>query len=552
MSKLQRADSLPDEKVPNRTSADEVLVEAARNGDTTAVRAELEKRSPDTDSKTVTFEAVHEACRGNHDECLALLLPYVETTQTGFGILLNECVHADHTHTACTGVLLNHWKAVCSNVVPHGQEDMEKRPCPAMWANPLLCKVLLDAGVDIETKDDMGRSPLHWACRSGTLEVVKMLVTAGAGVRVACNFGNTCLIFAAYHGHTETVRYLLGLEDVDVNHAANDGWSPLVCAARQKHPDVIQVLIAAGADIEARDKGLTTSLIFACQKGDHQIVKMLVEAGARVRARDDKGRSCLMMAAGFGHTETVRYLVGLPDIDVVRDAKDEDDYTAVLVAAEQHRPDVMEALIDAGADTETKSNALLVASRFGKLEVVKVLLKAGASVCVANNKGDTCLTLAAASGHTETVRTLLCMPEVDVNHSCNMGFTALHRAVLMKHPDVMTVLIEAGADVNTKNGLGWSPFHTACGEGAGKLIAVQILQLLVKAGADVRVVDIRRNTGLLIAAYHGHTEAVRYLVRLPKMDVKHRNSSGHTALDRAREKQRAGVIQVLLACGAEE
>ena len=39
---------------------------------------------------------------------------------------------------------------------------------------------------------------------------------------------------------------------------------------------------------------------------------------------------------------------------------------------------------------------------------------------------------------------------------------------------------------------------------------------------------------------------------LPKMDVKHRNSSGHTALDRAREKQRAGVIQVLLACGAEE
>ena len=131
MSKLQRADSLPDEKAPNRTSADEVLVEAARNGDTTAVRAELEKRSPDTDSKTVAFEAVHEACRGNHDECLALLLPYVETTQMGFGILLNECVHAGHTHTACTGVLLKHWKAVCSNVVPHGQEDMEKRPCPA-------------------------------------------------------------------------------------------------------------------------------------------------------------------------------------------------------------------------------------------------------------------------------------------------------------------------------------------------------------------------------------------------------------------------------------
>ena len=58
-----------------RKLADEVL-EAARNGDTAAVRAVLKKLPPD--SKTVTFDAVHEACRGNHDECLALLLPYVE------------------------------------------------------------------------------------------------------------------------------------------------------------------------------------------------------------------------------------------------------------------------------------------------------------------------------------------------------------------------------------------------------------------------------------------------------------------------------------------
>ena len=158
------------------------LVEAARNGDTTAVRTGLEKLSPDTDIKTVSFDAVHEACRGNHDECLALLLPYVETTQMGFGMLLSECIHADHT--ACTEVLLQHWKSVCSNVafVPHGQEDKKGRPCTAMWEDPAVCQVLIDAGTDIETKDDLGRSPLHLACRSGELAVVKMLVKAGAGV----------------------------------------------------------------------------------------------------------------------------------------------------------------------------------------------------------------------------------------------------------------------------------------------------------------------------------------------------------------------------------
>ena len=199
MSKEQHADSTPDEKAPKRRelSADEVLVEAARNGDTTAVRAGLEKLSPDTDSKTVAFDAVHEACRGNHDECLALLLPYVETTQMGFGMLLSECIHADHT--ACTEVLLQHWKSVCSNVafVPHGQEDIKDRACPAMWEDPAVFQVFIDAGADIETKDDMGRSPLHWSCCSGALAVVKMLVTVGADVSATEKNGLTCLLIAA-------------------------------------------------------------------------------------------------------------------------------------------------------------------------------------------------------------------------------------------------------------------------------------------------------------------------------------------------------------------
>ena len=117
-------------------------MEAARNGDTTAVRAVLEKLPPG--SKGV-FDAVHEACRGNHDECLALLLPYVETTQVGFGAFLSVCVHADHV--ACTEVLLQHWKSVCSNVafVPLKSKHnacKEEFDCPAMWSDPAVCRAL--------------------------------------------------------------------------------------------------------------------------------------------------------------------------------------------------------------------------------------------------------------------------------------------------------------------------------------------------------------------------------------------------------------------------
>ena len=402
------------------------LVEAARNGDTTAVRAGLEKLSP-----------------------LALLLPYVETTQMGFGMLLSECIHADHT--ACTEVLLQHWKAVCSNVafVPHGQEEEDDRPCPAMWEDPAVCQVLIDAGADIETKDDMGRSPLHWSCRSGALAVVKILVAAGAGVCGRCNFGNTCLILAAHHGHTETVRYLVGLPQVDLSHKAEDGYTSLLAAVEQSGADVVEVLIDAGADIEAK---LTD------------------------------GRS-----------------------------------------------------------------PLLKASQCGNLQVVKVLVKAGADVCVTDNKGATCLMLAAHYGHTETVRTLLCMPEVDVNQSHPEGLTPLHRAASMEHSDVVQVLIDAGADVEPKDSEGGTPLHCACEVGE-----LDIVQMLVKAGADLCVVDDDSTTCLMFAAQHGHTETVRYLVGLREVDVNHRDFSGYTALQHAREKQHTDVEQVLLKHGAEE
>ena len=58
-------------------------------------------------------------------------------------------------------------------------------------------------------KDDRGCSPLHVACELGELPIVKMLVDAGADVRVADDKSNTGLLFAAHYGHTETVRHLL-------------------------------------------------------------------------------------------------------------------------------------------------------------------------------------------------------------------------------------------------------------------------------------------------------------------------------------------------------
>ena len=558
MPKKRHADSTQDENPRKRRqlSADEVLLEAARNGDTTAVRAVLEKFNPDR--KKVTLDAAYEACRGNHDECLTLLLPYVETTQMGFGMLLSECVHADHV--ACTEVLLQHWKCVCNNVAfvrleskhSAGEED----DCPAMWADPAVCRVLIDAGADIEIKNGNGRSPLHTTSCFGKLGTVKMLVRAGAGVRVADNDGDTCLMLAAYFGHTETVRYLVGLPDVEVNYAANDdSFIALHCAVQEGHADVVEVLIDAGADIDAKTSDACTPFHYACEDGKLTILKMLLKAGANVCATYNDGDTCLKAASGNGHTETVRYLVGLKEVDVnhTADGGETALHHAVIRNNESH-PEVVQVLIDAGADIEIKNgngrSPLHTASRFGKLGTVKMLVRAGAGVRVADNDGDTCLTLAAYFGHTETVRYLVGLPDVEVNHEENDSFTALHFAVQEGRRDVVEVLIDAGADIDARTSEGCAPLHYACG--GGKLAIVKVL---VKAGADVCATYNEGATTCVMSAVHDrHTETVRYLVGLPNVDVNAANNHScillHAAVTRCNESH-PDIVEVLIDAGAD-
>ena len=444
----RHADSTQDENPRKRRqlSADKAFVEAARNGDTTAVRAVLEKFNPDR--KKVAFDAAHEACRGNHDECLTLLLPHVETTQMGFGILLSECVHTDHV--ACTEVLLQHWKSVCTDVafVAHDAKYSSGQSaslCPAMWSDPAVCRVLIDAGADLHTKNEWEESPLHYACKSGALDIVMMLVRAGAGMRATDDEGSTCLAIAAYSGNTETARYLVGLPDIDVNHRDSTDLTVLHSAAASKATDVAQVLIDAGADIDAVDNEGHAPLYFACASGAFDVVKMLVRAGA-----DAVGGTCLTKAASCGHTETVRYLVGLPEVDA--NHRDDDLKTALHCAVENAHTDVVQVLIDAGADTNTPTivdyglnlSPLQAACIMETLDIVKMLVRAGAGVRATDTNGCTCLHFAAKLGRTETVRYLVGLPEVELNHrDTKKNYTALQYAVQYNHTDVEQVLLDA-------------------------------------------------------------------------------------------------------------
>ena len=321
-----------------------------------------------------------------------------------------------------------------------------------------MCRVFIDAGADLHTKDENGYLPLFTACVSGAVEVVKLLVEAGARMQLFPeNDCTTCLTIAACGGHTDTVRYVVGLPGVEVNHQDADNKTALHWAVNQNHPDIVQVLIDAGAYIDARDNEGRSPLQSACVSiVGLDNVKLLVRAGAGVRT-DNMGSTCLTLAARVGNTDTVRYLVGLPDFDV--NDRDGMNHTALYWAIIHGCADVIQVLIDAGADINTKNDHGCAPLHFACCApvVVKMLVEAGARVCVTDNVGSTCLTVAAQLGYTETVRYLVGLPDVEVNHRGANSQTALQCALHENHQDIAQLLLDAGADMDTDNTDGRSP-----------------------------------------------------------------------------------------------
>ncbi len=113
------------------------------------------------------------------------------------------------------------------------------------------------------------------AASQGDSETVSMLLALGVDVnaRNKCSF--TALIIASLRGHTEVVRRLLAVDDINVN--TQDGWgeTALILASARGRTEIVRMLLDAGADITLTNKKGKTALDLAREKGTTEIVKLL-------------------------------------------------------------------------------------------------------------------------------------------------------------------------------------------------------------------------------------------------------------------------------------
>ncbi len=437
-------------------------------------------------------------------------------------------------------------------------------------ADATLVEKLVDAGADANAKNAFGASALSEAAIGGYADVIAALLEGGADANITNPEGETPLMAVARTGHVEAATLLLDA-GADVN--AIELWgqqSALMWAAAQKQPEMIKLLIARGANVDARgavrnwerkvikeprpkdmNQGGFTPLLYAAREGcidcarelvaggadlnlpdPHRVTPLimallnlhfdfaayLIEAGADVNKWDLYGRSPLYMAVdtstipvqGNGSMVVLPSMDKLQAIDVARLLLDSG---ANVNAQLKRRPPYRNVPQDRGGDSILSMGAtpLLRAARAGDTPMVKLLIERGALVDLPSNQGVT--PLMAAAG-------------VEYGLRVTRGRNRTEEGVLT----TMRALLDAGADINARM------LVEPQGDAAAHLLVIE--QRLSDYRYDYRgrqvpsARAIPHRTALHGAAMKGFTPIVKFLAE-NGADLYAKDANGRTALDLA-------------------
>jgi uncharacterized protein len=176
----------------------------------------------------------------------------------------------------------------------------------AHWNDLATAELLIRAGADANAANDFRMTPLSQACTNGSARFVELLLKARANPDTPIATGETPLMTCARTGSADAVAMLLA-QGADVNgKEQTQNQTALMWAAAEQHPQVLQTLIAAHADLRAHTKRGFTALHFAARTGDLESTRILLDAGVdvNIRAQPDGGsgpeRGRGVAAAGRG------------------------------------------------------------------------------------------------------------------------------------------------------------------------------------------------------------------------------------------------------------
>jgi len=407
-------------------------------------------------------------------------------------------------------------------------------------------------GDDVNRRNDDGSTPLQWAVYDGDLEKARRLIRAGADVAAVNNYGASAMGLAAEEGNADMIALLLE-SGANADSPNPDGMTALQAVARTGNIKAAQLLLNAGATVDAKERfGGQTALMWASARRHPEMMQLLISRGANVNAASTdrnyqrhvtaEGRPKSLDAGGLTPLLYAARENCMACVDVLLKNKadinlpDPDGVPPLLVAIMNANWDLARQLIMAGADVnqwdmfgETPLfNAINQRNKADNgrgvvdpsntvtgLDVVKLLLDHGASP-----NSQLFFKPANLSGTTNT-----------------RGSTPLIRAANNADMEVFKLLLEHGADATLYMADRQTPIHAVIAGRASEQQAIEMIKLLQKAGTDVNVValvnhreEIRGGTALHYAVRKRQKEVIKLLASMD-IDMDAVDQDGLTALD---------------------
>ncbi|HEY6342235.1 MAG TPA: ankyrin repeat domain-containing protein [Bryobacteraceae bacterium] len=281
-------------------------------------------------------------------------------------------------------------------------------------------------------KDGGGLTALVYAARANDLDSVKVLLAAGADINQTTSYGWSPLLVATQNRYYKLGAYLLE-HGANVNLSNKGQWTPLYLATDNRnieggdypvrkpdmdHLDYIKLLLAHGADVNARMKDSTetrtvftnqwlsedgaTAFLRASQSGDVELMKLLLDHGADPKIDTVLHVTALQVAAGIGWVEGITYEWSpeatyqackmLIDLGLDVNAQADTGRVALHGAGHKGRTDVIQLLVDHGAkldvrdygNTDARGSAKMAIHTWEPVDYADGLVRVGVQSAIAH------------------------------------------------------------------------------------------------------------------------------------------------------------------------
>lgn len=350
--------------------------------------------------------------------------------------------------------------------------------------NNAAARLLLQAGADPQQKDTGGNSALHKAAQRNNREILQLLLQGSNNADPVNQLGKTPLHLAIETMNPQIAGMLINAgASLNRKDANGNNLIHMICRCKtQQYEKILETLLKNISDVNQRNHDSMTPLHVAAISGSANMLRLLTLAGAKIDARLANGNSALFFC----------------------------------------RPELIETLLELGANMELKNNAGLTAFVNARLNAdqprIAAFKKTGRfgqpTAKFDIRQVSTSVFELANTGKNDDLELLLDKNPEQLNaRESTLGETPLHFAAAANQATTVELLISRGAEINASNDFLRTPLHYAATMGhlaTGKLLCA--------AKANIHALDSRGSTPLHDTAAAGHKKFYNYLLQLGASD----------------------------------